>query len=84
MRKSEILDSSDLRLPTSIEESSSLTIPDTGLPLAETIDKVEISIINQALKSTGGNYSKAASLLGITRQNLNYKLHKYNIRKEEE
>jgi DNA-binding NtrC family response regulator len=84
MRKSEILDSSDLRLPTSIEESSSLTIPDTGLPLAETIDKVEISIINQALKSTGGNYSKAASLLGITRQNLNYKLHKYNIRKEDQ
>ncbi len=83
MRKSDILDSSDLRLPSTQENNSSLTIPDSGLPLAETIDKVEMSIINQALQATKGNYSKAASLLGITRQNLNYKLRKYNITKED-
>ena len=83
MRKSEILDSTDLRLPSNAEEVSSLTIPDTGLPLSETIDKVESAIISQALQATKGNYSKAASLLGITRQNLNYKLHKYNLNKED-
>ena len=83
MRKTDVLDSVDLRLPSNTEEVSSLTIPDTGLPLAETIDKVEMTIINQALQSTKGNYSKAASLLGITRQNLNYKLRKYNIHKED-
>ncbi len=83
MRKSDILDSSDIRLPSNSDESSSLSIPDTGLPLAETIDKVELSLINQALQSTKGNYSKAASLLGITRQNLNYKLRKYKINKED-
>ena len=83
MRKSDILDSSDLRLPSTQEDNSSLSIPDSGLPLAETIDKVELSIINQALQATKGNYSKAASLLGITRQNLNYKLRKYNITKED-
>ncbi len=83
MRKSEILDVSDIRLPSNTEEVSSLIIPDTGLPLAETVDKIEMTIINQALINTKGNYSKAASLLGITRQNLNYKLRKYKINKED-
>ena len=83
MRRSDILDSNDVRLPSNSEEITSLTIPDTGLPLAEAIDKVEMTIINQALQNTKGNYSKAASLLGITRQNLNYKLRKYNIHKED-
>ena len=83
MRKTEILDVSDIRLPSNTEEVSSLIIPDTGLPLAETVDKIEMTIINQALVNTNGNYSKAASLLGITRQNLNYKLRKYKINKED-
>lgn len=83
MRKSEILDSSDLKLPTQSEDASQLTIPDTGLPLSETIEKIEATLINQALQSTKGNYSKAASLLGITRQNLNYKLKKYKIHKDD-
>ena len=83
MRKSEILDSTDLSLPSNAEEVTSLTIPDTGLPLSETIDKVESAIIIQALQTTKGNYSKAASLLGLTRQNLNYKLRKYNLNKED-
>ena len=38
MRKSDILDSSDLRLPSTQEDNSFLSIPDSGLPLAETIE----------------------------------------------
>ena len=83
MRKSNLLDSSDIKLPSVQEDVSALTIPDTGLPLTETIDKVEATLINQALVNSKGNYSKAAALLGITRQNLNYKLKKYKINKED-
>ncbi len=83
MRKSNLLDSSDIKLPSVQEDVSALTIPDTGLPLTETIDKVEATLINQALINSRGNYSKAAALLGITRQNLNYKLKKYKINKED-
>lgn len=83
MRKSNLLDSSDIKLPSVQEDVSALTIPDTGLPLTETIDKVEATLINQALINSKGNYSKAAALLGITRQNLNYKLKKYKINKED-
>lgn len=83
MRKSEELNSSDIKLPTESDDTSALMIPDTGLPLSEAVEKVEAALINQALQTTHGNYSRAASLLGVTRQNLNYKLKKYKITKED-
>jgi DNA-binding NtrC family response regulator len=51
-------------------------------PLQETMGKIEENIIKQALDSAGWNYSKAASMLGVTRQNLHYKLKKYGISKK--
>lgn len=83
MRKSEELNSSDIKLPIESDDTSALMIPDTGLPLSEAVEKVEAALINQALQTTHGNYSRAASLLGVTRQNLNYKLKKYKITKED-
>ncbi len=44
----------------------SLEIPDTGI----SINQVELDLINNALKKAGGNKSKAAQLLGITRRKL--------------
>lgn len=82
LKKSTVLDSSDIKLPEETKPTQTIALPDSNLPLSETIDKVEKSIISQALQNTNGNYSKAASLLGITRQNLNYKLRKYKINKE--
>jgi DNA-binding NtrC family response regulator len=41
-------------------------IPDKGI----SINKVELDLINNALKKAGGNKSKAAQLLGITRRKL--------------
>lgn len=82
MRKSEVLDSTDIRLP-SIPKDNNMSLIDSNLTLSETVDKVEMTIINQALQNSNGNYSKAASILGITRQNLNYKLKKYNLQKED-
>lgn len=47
-------------------DSLSIDIPDEGI----SIDEVEKELIHQALKKAGGNKSKAAKLLGITRRKL--------------
>jgi len=47
-------------------DSLSIEIPDQGL----SIDDVERQLINSALRKAGGNKSKAAKLLGITRRKL--------------
>ncbi len=48
--------------------------------LAEEIKEMEIERIRSALLKTNGNLSKAASLLGITRQGLDKKLKRYNLK----
>ena len=47
--------------------------------LPEQIEKLERTMIEQAMKHTNGNITKAGEQLGISRQNLNYKLKKYSI-----
>ena len=42
-------------------------------------DDVEVTLIRQALQKTGGNRSRAARLLGLTRDTLLYRLKKYAI-----
>lgn len=49
-------------------------------PLTETINKVERVMITRALQRTGGNITRAAEILKIPRQTLQYKISKYNIR----
>ena len=53
-----------------------IEIPDGGLSLAE----VEKSLIRRALEKADGNQSKAARLLGITRQTLLYRLAKHDLK----
>ncbi len=55
----------------------SLEIPDEGIKLEE----VERELIINALKKSGQNQTRAAELLGITRNTLIYRLEKYNINK---
>lgn len=50
-------------------------IPDEGIQLVE----VEQKLINNALKKAGGNQSKAARLLGLTRDTLLYRIKKYAL-----
>jgi len=45
----------------------------------KTMDQAEIEAIKKALTSTGGNRTKAAELLGISRRALIYKLKRYDI-----
>ena len=52
-----------------------LEIPEEGIVL----DDVEKQLIQSALRKTGENQTRAAQLLGITRQKLIYRMHKYGL-----
>jgi DNA-binding NtrC family response regulator len=43
------------------------------------LEAVEMALIRQALAQAGGNKSRAADLLGLTRHTLLYRLEKYQI-----
>jgi arginine utilization regulatory protein len=45
--------------------------------LPEAVDLVERGMIKRAMAQTAGNITRAARLLGITRQSLQYKLSKF-------
>ncbi|QQS45473.1 MAG: sigma-54-dependent Fis family transcriptional regulator [Acidobacteriota bacterium] len=47
-------------------------LPDSGVEL----EKVELSMVRQAMDRSGGNQTKAAELLGISRDQLRYRLKK--------
>jgi len=51
------------------------SLPATGIKLEE----VEVDLIHQALQNTNGNKSRAARLLGLTRDTFLYRLKKYTI-----
>ena len=58
-----------------IADEASLTFPYRGLSL----DDIEKGIIEGVLVHAGGNVSKAASLLQVSRDTLRYRIEKYNI-----
>ena len=55
-------------------------LPDGGIDMEE----VERDLIVQALAKTGGNRTRAAKLLGMTRRILGYRMEKYKIEGEED
>jgi DNA-binding NtrC family response regulator len=55
--------------------SGSFKLPPEGIPL----EQVERDLISQALMRTGGNKTRAAELLGISRHTLLYRLDKFGI-----
>ncbi len=54
-------------------------IIESHLPLNDHLERIEIRFIKDALDKADGNVTKASKTLGISRQNLNYKLKKYDI-----
>ncbi len=50
-------------------------LPDDGVDL----DDVELEFLKQALEKTGGNQTKAAKLLGLTRDALRYRMKKFEL-----
>ena len=58
------------------EEGPGFKLPASGIKLQD----LEIDVLRQALALAGGNKSRAARLLGLTRDTLLYRLNKYLIR----
>ena len=50
-----------------------------SLPLATAVEKLEASLIQEALQQTGGNKTRASRLLEISERSLWYRLKKYNL-----
>lgn len=63
---------------TSLVVKTAITIPPEGIDLAQ----LELDLIEQALEMAAGNRSKAARLLGITRDTLLYRMQKYGLSDE--
>lgn len=59
----------------STANGSVINLPDGGLDLSQ----LEQHLIRQALHNSSGNRSRAARLLGITRDKLNYRIKKYAL-----
>ena len=53
--------------------------PVTGMTLHEATERMERQLVTRALRDTNGNRSKAARLLGLTRQGLLNKIARYKI-----
>lgn len=78
MCESDTLDAADLPLVGAAEPP-----PLTDLPPSLDMDDLETWAIRRALKQTGGNVSRAAQVLGISRDTLHTKLKKKSIDREE-
>lgn len=74
----ETLYPSDFNLPRAGRSAETvpapLAMPETGMDLQMTIQKLERTLIEQALRRTGGNKSQAADILGMKRTTLTAKM----------
>ena len=52
--------------------ATSFQLPDAGIDL----ERVELSLVRQAMERSGGNQTRAAELLGVSRDQLRYRLKK--------
>lgn len=66
---------SELAMPQGIRQ----TDIENGIKLDDAVRRFESNIIRQALLITGGNQARAARLLGIKPNTLNYKVKIYNL-----
>jgi DNA-binding NtrC family response regulator len=71
-------------LPIDLTESTArpaeVALPSFSIPEKGTsLEKVEEELIRQALSRTGGNQTRAARLLDISRDALRYKMKKFNL-----
>jgi two-component system NtrC family response regulator len=55
-------------------------LPLEGVPFGASLEDTEKNLLLKALEKAGGNQTRAATLLGITRDTLRYKLKKLRLR----
>ena len=73
----EVLIPSDFILAGSVRPSAlpqSIALPEHGLDFEQTIGRIELQILEEALRKAGGNKTAAAGLLGLKRTTLAAKL----------
>jgi DNA-binding NtrC family response regulator len=63
-----------------IPEALYATVGGTEAPFQTSLEEAEKNLLTRALKRSGGNQTRAAVLLGITRDTLRYKMKKFNLR----
>jgi DNA-binding NtrC family response regulator len=73
------LGTADFALPTDAmprvaEASTVVDVPDCGLDYEQTVALIERSILEQALKKTGGNKKAAAEMLRLKRTTMSAKV----------
>ncbi|RJP70802.1 MAG: sigma-54-dependent Fis family transcriptional regulator [Candidatus Abyssobacteria bacterium SURF_17] len=56
-----------------------LVLPEDGISLVEMVEEIEKKLIKEALEKTGGNKTRAAELLKVTRKMMRYKAEKYGL-----
>jgi two-component system, NtrC family, response regulator AtoC len=77
LKRMGIIESEDLTFDETMNKKKEpIKYPFSNVNLQEAIDKVEEELIEKALKESGGNQTKAADLLGISRNTLIYKMKK--------
>jgi transcriptional regulator with GAF, ATPase, and Fis domain len=75
----EVLEAEDFSLPAAraraaASETPWISVPDCGLDYERTVAGIERSILEQALRKTGGNKKAAAEMLGLKRTTLSAKV----------
>jgi DNA-binding NtrC family response regulator len=84
LARSEVISADQLRLSESIDpaqaSSTSAERLGTTLPEGMRLDEVEREVLRNALEQTSWNVSKAARLLGVSRDTLRYRIEKYQLR----
>ena len=63
----------------SLKQRDDMEISPENGTLEEQVSRLETALIQQALREADGNLTKTGKILGISRQNLHYKMKKYNL-----
>ncbi len=62
------------------DSSAPVAIPAQSGPFEVSLEEAEKNLVKKALERAGGNQTRAAVLLGVTRDTLRYKMKKFNLR----
>ena len=57
-----------------VRTAQSIAVPESGLDFEQTVGRIELQILEEALRQAGGNKTVAAGLLGLKRTTLSAKL----------
>jgi transcriptional regulator with PAS, ATPase and Fis domain len=63
-----------------VPEALHAAVGDVDAPFQTSLGEAERNLLLKALEKSGGNQTRAAALLGITRDTLRYKMKKFNLK----